>query len=180
MVVMISSLTGFCIKNSILSLFNKIKNIPNQLTNNLKSLTMINTKVLLRALGFMFLPTVSILFLIFCWFFNWSKFSDFVTSDTIGAAILRILMVASEIALVTYMYKFFLKKFNDEEDEKNRQKQREENDKIARENVSNGEFGKLVRSSESGYDLKEYFSHVGRSFKISKLSDTHFVIEKNN
>lgn len=86
---------------------------------------MINTKVLLKAMSFMFLPTLSLLGVIFCWFLDWQAFVEFITAKTTGAGLIRLAMLGLEIALTCYMYKYYHKlemeaelgKVKDDEDE---------------------------------------------------------------
>jgi len=70
---------------------------------------MINTKVLLKAMSFMFLPTLSLLGIIFCWFLDWQAFIQFITAKTVGAGLIRLVMLGLEIALTYYMYKQYSK-----------------------------------------------------------------------
>lgn len=63
-----------------------------------------NTKALVRAMGFMFIPTFSVLVLIFFWFLSWSEFVAFITSKSGWAGFLRIVLLLAEICLVWYFY----------------------------------------------------------------------------
>jgi len=70
---------------------------------------MITIKVLLKAMSFMFFPTIALLTVIFCWFLNWTAFVSFITSQTDGAGALRLVMIFLEISLVVYMYNYYTK-----------------------------------------------------------------------
>lgn len=58
-------------------------------------------------MSFMFLPTAAVLMVLFFWFFSISKFVDFITSQDTFASIIRIVMMALEIACVYHMYKYY-------------------------------------------------------------------------
>jgi hypothetical protein len=99
---------------------------------------MINTKALLKAMGYMFLPSFAILFVIFIGFFNWSNFVAFVTSQDGWAIFMRIAMLIAEIVLVTWLYFDFLK---------------DENQKLAFEKAKNPEFLTKVREGTRDYSV---------------------------
>lgn len=70
---------------------------------------MINYKVLLKAISFMFLPTISILFVVFIGFFSITDFINFITAKSGGAIFLRVVLVLVEIIFVYVMYKHYYK-----------------------------------------------------------------------
>lgn len=70
---------------------------------------MINYKILLKALGFMFLPTVSVLSLILIGFFSWSKFISFITSDSGFAMFIRVALAVAELIFVYLLYQHYEK-----------------------------------------------------------------------
>lgn len=70
---------------------------------------MINYKILLKALGFMFLPTVSVLSLILIGFFSWSKFISFITSDSGFAMFIRVTLAVAELIFVYLLYQHYEK-----------------------------------------------------------------------
>ncbi len=78
---------------------------------HIKQHKMINTKILLKAMSFMFLPTLCILFIIFCWFFSWTDFSAFITSQSTGASIMRIIMMILEVFLCYTMYCHYMAEY---------------------------------------------------------------------
>ena len=70
---------------------------------------MIKTKALLRAMSFLFVPTLAILSVILVGFFSWTKFVAFMTSSTTEAILVRVIMLISEITLVIIMYFHYIK-----------------------------------------------------------------------
>jgi hypothetical protein len=58
-------------------------------------------------MGFMFLPTLSVLLIVFFWFFSWTSFVAFITSTSEGAGLLRVILLALEIGLVYFMYDIY-------------------------------------------------------------------------
>jgi hypothetical protein len=70
---------------------------------------MINYKVLLKAISFMFLPTISILFVVFIGFFSITDFISFITAKSGWAIFLRVALVLAEIIFVCLMYKHYYK-----------------------------------------------------------------------
>ncbi len=70
---------------------------------------MINYKVLLKAISFMFLPTISILFVVFIGFFSITDFISFITAKSGGAIFLRVVLVLAEIIFVCVMYNHYYK-----------------------------------------------------------------------
>ncbi len=85
---------------------------------HIKQHKMINTKILLKAMSFMFLPTLAVLCIIFCWFFSWTAFSSFITSQSSGAALLRIIMMVLEVVLCYMMYGHYMLQYEEEEKKK--------------------------------------------------------------
>ncbi len=70
---------------------------------------MINTKALIKAMQFLCLPTLSLLIIIFFWFFSWTDFIAFLTSKSGWAGALRVGVVILEVILVYYMYEYYCK-----------------------------------------------------------------------
>lgn len=70
---------------------------------------MIKTRVLLKAMSFMFMPTLAVLVLLFLWFLDWTQFKDFITSNGAGAGALRIFMTFVEMVFIVVMYNHYLK-----------------------------------------------------------------------
>ena len=69
-----------------------------------------NLKAAYRATSFMFLPTLTFLVIVFCWFFNWGAFVSFVTAQSGWAGFFRILVLGAEVGLWIYFYQ----KYNEE------------------------------------------------------------------
>lgn len=67
-----------------------------------------NFKILMQALKFACLPTISILTLLFFGFFSIDKTIEFIASDNGWAIALRVILVIAEIALVWIMYDYYL------------------------------------------------------------------------
>lgn len=63
-----------------------------------------NLKAAYRATGFMFLPTLAFLMIVFCWFFNWTAFVAFVTEQSGWAGFFRIVVLAIEVIVWYYFY----------------------------------------------------------------------------
>lgn len=63
-----------------------------------------NLKAAYRATGFMFLPTLAFLCIVFCWFFNWGAFVAFVTEQSGWAGFFRILVLGIEVIVWYYFY----------------------------------------------------------------------------
>ncbi len=149
----------FCLLISLLFIFLfDLWRIPvflhKQFKKSLKQHKMINTKILLKAMSFMFLPTLCILFIIFCWFFSWTDFSNFITSQSAGAAIMRIIMMVLEVILCAYMYQHYM-------DEYQKTQKKEKVNKF----VLNPEV------DSEGYKTKEYSTYVRDLFKNSNVSN---------
>lgn len=70
---------------------------------------MIKTRVLLKAMSFMFMPTLAVLVLLFLWFLDWTQFKAFITSNGAGAGALRIFMTFVEMVFIVVMYNHYLK-----------------------------------------------------------------------
>lgn len=68
---------------------------------------MINTRILLKALSVMFLPTLSILAVMLFLFLDWHKFITFITGDSGWAILLRFVLVILEAIAVVFMYKYY-------------------------------------------------------------------------
>jgi amino acid permease len=81
---------------------------------------MIKYKILLKAISFMFLPTLSVLSLILIGFFSWSKFVTFITSDSGFAMFIRIALAIGELVFVYFLYEHYEKQefINNVEDNK--------------------------------------------------------------
>lgn len=76
-------------------------------TNNLKQM---NFKVLGKAMGFMFLPTLGVLLMLLIGFFDPIVMWNWIKSDSGWAIFTRIIIFCLEIGLVTYLYFDYLKK----------------------------------------------------------------------
>lgn len=68
-----------------------------------------NIKILMQALKFACLPTLSILVLLFFGFFSITETFAFISSNSGWAIALRVAIVLAEGALVWYMYDHYLK-----------------------------------------------------------------------
>lgn len=65
-------------------------------------------KLLLKALKFACLPTLSVLTLLFFGFFSISKAIAWISGDSTFAIVIRVLLVIAEIALVCFMYQNYV------------------------------------------------------------------------
>lgn len=74
-----------------------------------------NMKAAYKATSFMFLPTLTFLLIVFCWFFNWAAFVAFVTEQSGWAGFFRILVLILEVALWGHFYLQYKEKFEKEE-----------------------------------------------------------------
>lgn len=74
-----------------------------------------NLKAAYKATGFMFLPTLAFLCIVFCWFFDWTAFVAFVTSQSGWAGFFRILVLLLEFALWYYFYTQYCEQFANEQ-----------------------------------------------------------------
>lgn len=74
-----------------------------------------NMKAAYKATSFMFLPTLTFLIIVFCWFFNWSAFVAFVTEQSGWAGFFRILVLILEVALWAHFYLQYKEKFDKED-----------------------------------------------------------------
>lgn len=128
---------------------------------------MINTKVLLKAMSFMFLPTISLLGIIFCWFLDWQAFISFITAKTTGAGLMRLVMLGLEIGLTIYMYKYYLELWQEAEIGKAQDGEDQLLGVRLRENV--GRYTDIQDAIPGGRDAGH--------FEIYKKSDTLFVIK---
>jgi len=89
-------------------LFEYIKNKNNYLTkNNLKEM---NLKILGKAMGFMFLPTLGVLLVLLVGFFDPIAMWEFIKSNTCLAVFVRVVLLIAEISLVLGMYFHYLEK----------------------------------------------------------------------
>lgn len=115
-----------------------------------------NYKILLKAMGLMFLPTLSVLFIMLVGFFDFTAMKDFITSNSGWAIFLRILLVLLEVVCVVYLYLHYSK----EDLIKNPKKNGPES--------SLYEFGqKLTRDQQ--YKSKVYKTTLSNLFLIEKL-----------
>ena len=69
--------------------------------NNLKQM---NFKILGKAMGFMFLPTLGVLLMLLVGFFDPIQMWNWIKSDSAWAIIVRIFIFVIEISLITYLY----------------------------------------------------------------------------
>ncbi len=76
---------------------------------------MIHTRALLKTLGFMFLPSLSVLIILFFWFFSLSAFIAFITSATAVAGVIRLAMILLEFIVGYNVYTYYKNKFVKEE-----------------------------------------------------------------
>lgn len=65
----------------------------------------IDLKILLKAMSFMFLPTLAVLLVVYFWFFNFAAFVAFVTASTGWAGFLRVVLMILEVVCVVLMYR---------------------------------------------------------------------------
>lgn len=70
-----------------------------------------NMKAAIEATKFMFLPTLTFLLVVFCWFFNWTAFVDFVTAQSGWAGFFRIVVLGVEICLWVYFYLMYKEQY---------------------------------------------------------------------
>jgi hypothetical protein len=120
---------------------------------------MINYKILLKALSFMFLPTLSVLSLILVGFFSWSKFVSFITSDSGFAMFIRIALALGEIFFVYLLYRHY------------------EKEEILNNEVENK--GRIIK--EGGYSDNEYqyfkmYDRLNHKFRSYATSNSDLVI----
>lgn len=73
-----------------------------------KTTATMNIKALFKAIRFAFLPTLSVLILLFFAFFSISKTIAFISSDSGWAIALRIFLVVAELAMIVIMYFHYL------------------------------------------------------------------------
>lgn len=73
-----------------------------------------NLKAAYKATGFMFLPTAAFLAIVFCWFFNWTAFVDFVTSQSGWAGFFRIVVAVAEFLLWYFFYTQYCEQYTNE------------------------------------------------------------------
>lgn len=66
----------------------------------------IDLKILLKAMSFMFLPTLAVLLVVYFWFFNFAAFVAFVTASTGWAGFLRVVLMILEVVCVVLMYRY--------------------------------------------------------------------------
>lgn len=69
------------------------------------------TKILLRAMSYMFLPTLAVLSIIFFYFFDFAKFVNFVTGEE--GSIIRVIIFIIELIFVAILYFHELSKDDD-------------------------------------------------------------------
>lgn len=69
-----------------------------------------NFKILGKAMGFMFLPTLGVLLMLLVGFFDPIQMWNWIKSDSAWAIIVRIFIFVIEISLITYLYFDYLKK----------------------------------------------------------------------
>lgn len=74
------------------------------------NLNQMNLKILGKAMGFMFLPTLGVLLMLLIGFFDPISMWTWIKSDSAGAVIVRIIIFLLETGLVTYLYFDYLKK----------------------------------------------------------------------
>lgn len=84
---------------------NKYNNYLN--SNNLKQM---NLKILGKAMGFMFLPTLGVLLMLLVGFFDPIMLWNWIKSDSGWAVFTRIIIFILEVGLVTILYFDYLKK----------------------------------------------------------------------
>jgi len=77
--------------------------------------TKMNLKILMKAMSFMFLPTLGVLAMLLVGFFDPIALWDFIKGNTAGAVIIRVLLFIAELVLVGIMYE----KYMGEEKEQN-------------------------------------------------------------
>lgn len=118
-----------------------------------------NLKAAYRATSFMFLPTLTFLVIVFCWFFNWGAFVSFVTAQSGWAGFFRILVLGAEVGLWIYFYQ----KYN-EEIKKEEERNRTISDVISA--IRSNEELKLTEHSHIGTsDTRSYFSRDSYDLK---------------
>lgn len=75
----------------------------------------IRYKSLMRAIQFAFLPTISLLLLLFFGFFSIEKTINFITSDSFWAIAIRVIAFLAEIVLIWALYNDYAKEEKQEE-----------------------------------------------------------------
>ena len=69
-----------------------------------------NLKILLKAMGYMFLPTLCMLLMLLVGFFDPIKLWIWITSNSGGAIFVRLLMFILEVTLIVILYFYYLDK----------------------------------------------------------------------
>lgn len=69
----------------------------------------INKKALLKAFGFLFLPTAILLVVLLIITFDFQLFVSLLLGKSAGAYVLRIVLLTAEIVLAYFMYRKYLK-----------------------------------------------------------------------
>lgn len=121
-----------------------IKKLNNYLTkNNLKQM---NLKILGKAMGFMFLPTLSVLLLLTVGFFDPVAMWVWIKSSHGWAVFTRIVIFAAEIGLTTLLYFYYLQKDREEQVKKDAKAEG------SKRRVSYDQYAyRLFPDGESGY-----------------------------
>lgn len=120
---------------------------------------MINLKILGRAMGFMFLPTLGILTLLLVGFFDPVAMWNFVKSNDGLAVFVRVILFIAELVLVVILYKRYekeemIKNINNDKDHLRSRK---------------------ISSSTVVYDLFEQGSYRD-SHRIYRTSDDNVIV----
>lgn len=100
-----------------------------------------NYKILFKSLKFAFLPTFSVLMLLFFAFFSISKTLAFIGSNNWIAILLRVILFVAEVGLVCYMYNQYI----------------EEENLNAAISLKEGDLKKEARSFDAESDLSRIF-----------------------
>jgi len=91
-----------------------IRFLLNRLINKLKQ-TQMNFKILGKAMGYMFMPTLGVLLMLLIGFFDPLAMWNFIKSDNGWAVTVRIILFLAEIILIVVLYFTFLEEWEEEQ-----------------------------------------------------------------
>jgi len=106
LVVFYPLLTVFLLRDLVIYINNRLTK------NNLKQM---NLKILMKAMSFMFLPTLGVLLMLLVGFFDPIMLWTWIKSPSGWAVFTRILLFILEIGLIALMYFHYLEEYNKEE-----------------------------------------------------------------
>lgn len=117
-----------------------------------------NIKLLIKAMSFMFIPTLSVLLMLLVGFFDPIALWQFIKSDSGWAILIRVLLFVIEIGLVAIMYYRY-----EEEEEMNKLKE-------------NPELSGDVRKRNYSDSLYELFGTRDGKFISHRTAKSNFIL----